>query len=200
MNHTKKKWMAVITLCVTLMVGLGCRVFSGLTNAAQSTPTPTSSGGSLSTEKTLMPDPCEGLTGSLELQLLVGPSEAVGLEPFTAASIPFKVETEDGLQAVSGGGPIEYYEDIMQAEWGSFSVTFEGETAISGTCFSQANESWIDISIQMTGEQTVTVVVEGMEMTYPWSGSPTIQASFPLDDGAQAEGEGWLMVLHLDNK
>jgi hypothetical protein len=109
------------------------------------------------------------------------------------------VDPSEGNHQVIGNGPITYYEEILQAEWGSFSVIFEGETEISGTCFFQEDQAWLDIILQMNGEQIVTVVVEGMEMTYPWSGTPTIQASFPLQEGAQAKGEGWLLLLHLND-
>jgi len=103
-----------------------------------------------------------------------------------------------GIHQVTSNGPITYYEDILQAEWGSFSVIFDGETEISGTCFFQEDRAWLGIVLQMNGEQIVTVGVECMEMTYPWTSTPTIQASFPLQEGAQAKGEGWLLRLHLN--
>ena len=193
-----RNWAGIPILVFSLLVGLGCRVFSGLTNVIQSIPTPTQPGGGIIKQETLAPDPCSGLTGSLELKLLVGPSGAIGLEPYTSATIPFKVDSSEGIHQVAGNGPITYYEDILQAEWGSFSVKFEGETEISGTCFSHEDRAWLDIVLQMNGEQIVTVIIDGMEMAYPWSGTPTIQASFPLEEGAQAMGEGWLLLLHLN--
>jgi len=120
------------------------------------------------------------------------------LEPTTAARIPFIVKPLGGNDIVSGNGPVEYYEDIYEAEWGSFSVTFEGETAISGECLSLDDQNELNIQVNMADKQTITIIVEGTETTFPWSGTPTIEASFPLVDGAQAQGEGWQLILHLD--
>jgi hypothetical protein len=50
----------------------------------------------------------------------------------------------------------------------------------------------------MEGQQTVIVVVEGMEYTYPWAGTPSLTASLPIEEGAQQGGEGWMLVLHID--
>ena len=50
----------------------------------------------------------------------------------------------------------------------------------------------------MTGQQTVVVTVEGVEYTYPWEGSPTIEVSLPLVEGAEVSGEGWTLILHLN--
>ena len=198
MDNQKKNYFTISAILIFLLAGTGCGIFSELSDQVLPTPTPTLPGGSGVIAPTDDQNPCEGLAGSLELQLLIGPSEAVGLEPTTAARIPFAVENVDGEYRVSGSGPVDYYEDIYEAEWGSFTVTFEGETVISGECLSQEDQNMLDIQVEMAGEQTVTIIVEGTETTFPWSGTPTIEASFPLLDGAQAQGEGWQLVLHLD--
>jgi hypothetical protein len=64
-------------------------------------------------------------------------------------------------------------------------------------CLETNNGATLDVLIEMNGQQTVVVVVEGAETTYPWEGSPSISASFPLVDGAQVDGEGWSLILHL---
>lgn len=198
MDNQKKKYLTISVILIICLTGMGCRVFSGLGNQGNPTPTPTLPGGGEVIEPTVGKNPCEGLTGTLELQLLIGPSDAVGLEPTTAARIPFAVENVDGEYRVSGSGPVDYYEDVYEAEWGSFTVTFEGETSINGDCISQGDRNELDIQVEMAGEQIVTVIVDGSETTFPWSGTPTIDASFPLMDGAQAQGEGWLLILHLN--
>jgi hypothetical protein len=141
---------------------------------------------------------CEAVSGTLSLLLLVGPSEAVGLSPYTFAEIPFQVVREGNSNIVEGGGPIEYYEDILTADWGSFSVTFDGVTTISGMCLQSNSGATLDVLVEMSGQQTVVIAVGDIETTYPWEGSPTISASFPLIDGAQVDGEGWSLVLHLN--
>jgi len=32
---------------------------------------------------------------------------------------------------------------------------------------------------------------------YPWSGAHTLNLSFPQQEGATAQGEGWVVVLHI---
>ena len=199
MDNQKKNFLTISLILIICLTGIGCRSFSDFGNQVSPTPTPTLPGGAGGLPEP--PDeqnPCEGLTGNLELQLLIGPSDAVGLAPTTAARIPFAVETVDGTYLVSGSGPVDYYEDVYEAEWGSFSVTFEGETTIKGECISHEDRNELDIQLEMTGEQIVTIIVEGTETTFPWSGTPTIDASFPLVDGAQAQGEGWQLILNLN--
>ena len=198
MDNQKKNYWKISFILIIWFTGMGCGIFSSISNQTLATPTPTLSGGAGILTPTVEQNSCEGLTGTLELQLLIGPSEAVGLEPTTTASIPFSVETVGESYLVSSSGPVDYYEDVYEAEWGSFTVTFEGETVISGECLSQDDRSQLNILLEMAGEQIVTIIVEGTETTFPWSGTPTINASFPLMDGAQAQGEGWQLILHLN--
>ena len=191
----------LILWTVLIMVGFlvsGCNLLSSPADSNTATPTPTTLNGRGMGEPDAPTNPCDGLTGTLELQLLVGPSEAVGLTPYTMANIPFQVTGEDGVYLVQGNGATEYYEDVLEAEWGSYTVQFEGETTVSGTCVANDTSRALNVYVQMEGEQTVVIVVEGMETTYPWAGTPSVTASFPLEDGAQQGGEGWMLVLHID--
>ena len=184
-----------------LLVGFllcGCNLKSLPGENTTATPTPTILGDGGVGQPEGPQNACDGLTGTLEMQLLVGPSEAVGLLPFTFANIPFTVVKEGNVYLVRGNGPTEYYEDVLEADWGTYTVQFDGETAISGTCVDTETPGMINFYIQMEGEQTVVIIVEGIETTYPWAGSPSVTASFPILDGAQQSGEGWNLILHLD--
>ena len=184
-----------------LMVGsliTGCNLLSRPVDRLTATPTPTTLPGGGVGQPEAPRNPCEGLTGTLDLQLLVYPSEAVGLTPFTMASIPFTVTGEDGVYLVQGNGQTEYYEDVLEEEWGSYTVQFYGETTVSGTCVAGDTSGTLNVYIQMEGEQTIVVVAEGIETTYPWAGTTSYTASFPFEDGAQQAGEGWNLILHLD--
>ena len=54
------------------------------------------------------------------------------------------------------------------------------------------------MAVTMDGEQLVTVTSEWFSGEYPWAGTLTRDVTFPIVEGASAEGEGWAMVLHLD--
>jgi hypothetical protein len=195
----EKKLGVWILIILVIISTLGCNLLSSLgigDGASEATPTPTIlPGGSAGQTGE---NPCEGLSGSIELQLLVGPSEAVGLEPYTMASVPFEVTMDGEVYLVEGSGQTAFYQDVLEAEWGTYSVQFDGEIRISGTCVGAEAPGTLNLYLEMDGEQTVVVVVEGQEMTYPWAGMPTLMASFPIRDGAQQSGEGWTLILHLN--
>jgi len=198
-NRNKQLSLLLLSLLIAAAI-LGCSTPSsqGTESTSSATPTPTEFAGGSGETPPESQNPCEGLAGTLEMQLLIGPSEAVGLSPYTFANIPFQIVQSGNAYFVEGGGPVEYYEDILTADWGSFSVTFEGDTTISGECNAADGNGTLDVLVEMAGHQTVVVNVEGMEYTYPWEGSPTVEASFPLTDGAQVGGEGWTLILHLN--
>jgi hypothetical protein len=77
-------------------------------------------------------------------------------------------------------------------------VQFEGETAVSGTCVAVGETGTLNVFIEMDGQQTVIIVVEGTETTYPWTGTPSVTASFPIANGAEFGGEGWNLVLRIN--
>ena len=65
-----------------------------------------------------MPEVCDGLGGNIEMQVLVGPSEVVGLEPLAIGTIPFTVRSDGEVNLIEGGGLIDY-QDVLEKEWGS---------------------------------------------------------------------------------
>lgn len=198
----KKNKRLALLMVVILMAAttLSCSLLSspGAGTTSEVTPTPTDFVGSGVATPTDPNDPCANLSGTLELQLLIGPSEAVGLSPYTFATIPFQVVQEGNAYLVTGSGAVDYYEDILTADWGSFAVTFDGVTSVTGDCVSSDETGTLNVLIEMTGQQMIVVTVEGVEYSYPWEGSPQVEATFPLMDGAQVSGEGWLLILHLD--
>ncbi|MGC9385276.1 MAG: hypothetical protein ACP5D6_11810 [Kosmotogaceae bacterium] len=149
-----------------------------------------------------MPDksaenPCEGVSGTLELQILVGPSEVVGLTPTTVGQIPFNVVSDGNIYNIEGGGPFDYFVETESYEWGTYTVTFEGDALVKGNCVSTDLGGMLNVNVELIGEQNVEVVYEGISTNYPWSGTPQITVNLPLEEGAQQEGEGWVLILHL---
>ena len=71
-------------------------------------------------------------------------------------------------------------------------------TSVTGECAAVDGSGTLNVLVEMTGQQTVVVTVEGVEYTYPWEGSPNVEASFPLAEGAEVSGEGWALILHLN--
>ncbi len=156
------------------------------TSAPTATPTPEASA-----------NPCAGLSGELETQIMVGPAEVVGLEPVAVGSIPFAITSDEPPYTVEGQGSLSY-EDVLQQEWGTYSVSLEMDGTVNGVCTEEDGTPMLDLTITMSGEQMVEVSVGGQNWQYPWSGEHSLNLSFPLEDGANAEGEGWSFVLHLD--
>jgi hypothetical protein len=164
-------------------------------NLAEKTPTPTLSGGG-SGPVTQTVDICNGLGGSLELQVLVGPAEAVGLEPVAIGSIPFSVTSSEGVNSAQGSGSINY-QDVLAEEWGTYTVNFDMQASLSGVCEASDQNGMLNLTVTTSGEQLVEVEAEGFQGSYPWSGPNEFSLSLPIVDGATAQGEGWSYVLHL---
>ncbi len=139
---------------------------------------------------------CEGLAGQLEVQVLVGPAEAVGLEPVAVGSVPFAVTSSAVPYLVQGQGPIAY-EATLAEEWGTYAVTLDLQTTVQGECSGEAGSEQLDLVLEMSGDQLVVVDAEGFHGEYPWAGTQTRDLTFPLSEGATAQGEGWAVVLHL---
>lgn len=139
---------------------------------------------------------CQGLSGTLEVQVLVGPAEAVGLEPVAVGDVPFSVTTEQPPYLVVGQAPISY-EAVLEQEWGTYTVSMDLDMSVTGDCMGRDGGEQLDLVLEMTGEQFVEVQAEGFHGEYPWSGTQTRDLSFPLEEGATAQGEGWVVVLHL---
>lgn len=167
-------------------------------STSTSTPSPTPTAGALpgTATPTSVPSRCKGLTGQLEVQILVGPADAVGLEPVAVGSVPFAVTTSEAPYLVAGQGPISYQATLEQ-EWGTYDVTMDLDTAVHGQCSGETGNEQLDLVLEMTGEQFVEVKAEGFHGEYPWSGTQSRDLVFPLQEGATAQGEGWVVVLHL---
>ena len=159
------------------------------------TPTPTPMSGGAGTV-TVEANPCAGLSGEIETQVLVGPSDAVGLEPVAVGQVPFAVTTAEAPYLVSGGGHTSYA-DILAREWGTYEVTLELDHVVSGECAASGQEATLNLTLESTGDQLVKVEAEGFLGEYPWAGTHTFDLSFPALEGATVEGEGYSFVLHL---
>ena len=169
---------------------------------ATPTPTPTPTAGPMEAPPTPTPSVtsrCQGLSGALEVQVLVGPAEVVGLEPVAVGEVPFAVTTEQPPYYVEGQAPISY-EAVLEEEWGTYSVNMDLDMAVSGECSGEDGSEQLDLLLEMSGEQMVEVQAEGFHGKYPWSGTQARDLAFPLEEGAAAEGEGWVVVLHLGSQ
>lgn len=142
-------------------------------------------------------NPCEGLNGYFELQLLVGPSDAVGLEPQAVGDIPFEVVNSNGIYSIQGANSI-FYQDVLVEKWGTYSVTFDMDISLGGVCSKENNSEMLAVNVSMTGDQLVVVEADGFQQEYPWSGEQEKLVTFPLVEGATSGGEGWQMVLHIN--
>jgi hypothetical protein len=160
-------------------------------------PTPTPVGGDVNFSPS---DPalnkCNGLSGKLEMQILVGPAEAVGMSPVTVGDIPFTVVKTEDVYLVEGEGLVSYQETMGEV-WGTYSVSLEMDSTVEGVCVGDSGNEQLNVTVVGTGEQMVEVRADDFQGDYPWSGTRTLDLSFPLADGAQVEGEGWLFILHL---
>jgi len=130
------------------------------------------------------------------MKVLVGPAEAVGLEPLAVGEIPFSIVSEGNAYLVQGSGGVSYQETLGE-KWGTYTVSFDMEGVLGGECAGEPGSEELNIIVEMSGEQMVEVRAEGFQGDYPWSGTRNLTLNFPLEDGAIAEGEGWVFILHL---
>ena len=192
----KRNWARLI-LAGGIIFILGCGLFQnpGTNPLPTQTATPTytpESGNAPATPA--MANRCDGLSGSLEMQVLAGPAEAVGMEPYAVGDIPFSV-TADG--SIQGSGTI-FYQQVLEEAWGTYTVTLDLAFIISGECSGNTGDETLNMIVEMNGEQMVEVRAEEFSGDYPWSGTHTLNLTFPLEEGASAEGEGWAFILHLN--
>ncbi|MFN2131599.1 MAG: hypothetical protein ACK2VD_13810 [Anaerolineae bacterium] len=167
--------------------------------AATMTPTPTPTAWPVVPPATPTPavaSRCQGLAGTLEVQVLVGPAEAVGLEPVAVGQVPFAVTTEQAPYLLQGQAPIAY-EATLEEAWGTYTVNMDLDLAVSGECKGEGGSESLDVVLAMNGDQLVVVDAQDFHGEYPWSGAHTLDLSFPLQEGATAQGEGWVVVLHV---
>ena len=172
---------------------------SAPTTTPSPSPSPTPTTASVEgPEPTAMPVPsrCDGLGGELEIRIQVGPAEAVGLEPVAVGSLPFSVVSDGGVYLVQGGGAVSY-QDVLEKEWGTYTVSLDMDGLVDGECGGEDGSESLNLTVEMSGEQMVEVRAQGFQGDYPWAGTHQLDLSFPLEEGASAEGEGWAFVLHL---
>lgn len=140
--------------------------------------------------------PCAGLSGEIEVSILVGPSDAVGLEPRAVGNVPFSVTVDEPPYLIQGSGSINYA-DILIEQWGTYEVTMDMQLSIQGECSPAEDSTVLQMALEMSGSQMVEVTAEGFHGEYPWSGTQTFDLVFPLEEGAAIDGEGYSFVLHL---
>jgi len=160
------------------------------------TPTPTKIMQVNPPTQTAVPSRCSGLGGELEIQILVGPAEIVGLEPVSVGSIPFSVTTADAPYLIQGGGGFNYA-DILVKEWGTYEVTMNMNGSVAGTCLADDTGGELALDLELTGSQLVVVTADGFNGEYPWEGTLPLNLNLPIEEGASASGEGFVIVLHL---
>jgi len=194
-----KGWIIFLILEISLAL-ISCSLVTGFGSKpspeATATPTPIMIAGS-EIETPESTSRCDGLSGSLEAQLLVGPADAVGLEPLAVGEIPFSVVSSGEPYSVEGANSIEY-DDVLIEEWGTYTVSFNMDVTFYGECSGAEGAEQLTGEVTMSGNQMVEVEAEGFQGEYPWNGTQEITLAFPLQEGATMSGEGWQFVLHLD--
>ncbi len=131
-----------------------------------------------------------------EVQLLVGPSEAVGLEPYAIGEIPFSVVSNEEPFFIEGTNSIAY-DDVLVETWGTYTVSFNMDFTLTGECSGEVGAEQLMVDVTMSGEQLVKVEADEFQGEYPWSGTQEKALVFILQEGATARGEGWQLVLHI---
>ena len=162
----------------------------------EATPTPTTVPQEGIETPDIPPSQCEALQANLEMLILVGPADAVGLEPLSVGNLPFSVTTTDAPYLVQGGGDLNYA-DMLVEEWGTYEVTLNTQTTIYGECLETVDGGELHLAVEMTGSQLVEVIADNFHGEYPWEGSIPFDLVMPLQEGASMEGEGWAFILHL---
>ena len=186
-------------LLILIMVVLSASCSSGpaISEVPTSTPTPTKVIQVAPPTQTKTPSRCAGLGGELEIQVLVGPAEVVGLTPYSVGSIPFSVTSDEVPYIIQGGGSFDY-DDILVEEWGTYEVSMFMNGSVNGTCVDDEAGEELALSLELTGSQLVVVTAEGFSGEYPWEGTLPFDLVFPIEEGASFEGEGYVIVLHLN--
>lgn len=160
-----------------------------------STPTPTPQV-SIPLTPTSPATRCQDLTGQIEVKVLVGPADAVGLEPVAVGMVPFAVVSDQVPYLVQGSGALSY-DDVLAQEWGTYAVTLEMTVDVGGECTGAGGSEQLLLTLEAAGDQLVVVDAGEFYGEYPWSGTNIFDLQFPLEDGASVEGEGYAFLLHL---
>jgi len=70
--------------------------------------------------------------------------------------------------------------------------------SITGVCGGTDGSEPLELAVTTTGSQLLEVTAKDFHGEYPWEGEHTHNVVFPLEEGASADGEGWMLVLHLN--
>jgi hypothetical protein len=192
----KKSTLSAIIFLTVLVMLSSCGSEPAAIEDPTATPTPTKIIQVVPPTQTATPSRCAGLAGELEIMVLVGPAEVVGLEPYSVGTIPFSVVSDEAPYLIQGGGNLDYA-DILTKEWGTYEVTLNLDFVITGNCNADGNGGDLALAVEMTGSQMVEVNAEGFHGEYPWQGTYPFEFTFPLEEGASYAGEGFTFVLHL---
>ena len=211
MKTHNNRIVTLIFLSLLLLAMMSCsRTTSPGGGKATPTPTPTAinsptgektktvtpaAPGLLTPEITLTPSPCKGLSGELEVEVLVGPAAAVGMPPFSIGVIPFTVSSQEPY-TMQGKTHLSYNKTVYIGP-NSYTVTLELDAVLTGECGVDNGINSLNMAVTLSGEQNIVAVIELVPHTFPWKGTTTINASLPIQDGATANGEVWIFILHL---
>lgn len=203
MFHSDRQWKLWLMYVLVSFTFTGCGLLSRnpVDTNLSATATPTQVGDIVgSPPETETESPCRGLSGTLELQILVGPAEAVDLPPTSVGRVPFSVVEEGNTFLVEGEGSLNYYREVLVEAWGTYTVTFEADSTITGTCEATDDEPMLELILTLSGiSQIVEVVYDGIPHEFQWSGERADVITLPLLEGASQQIEGLLVILHLDN-
>jgi hypothetical protein len=133
----------------------------------------------------------------LEVQILIAPSDAVGLEPLAVGELPFTVTGDTSPYPLSGATALSY-QDTLHEKWGTYDVQFDADMTVTGKCLDANQKASLEMVVTMDAEQVLTVTVDGTSTEFPWAGTHTREFVLPAENGATAQGEGWAFVLYLD--
>jgi hypothetical protein len=97
---------------------------------------------------------------------------------------------------VYGYGASSSPPQVLEEEWGTYTVSFDMNFGVSGEC-KEEDGGALHLELEMTGHQLVEVEADGFHGEYPWDGSQMFTLDFPLQDGVTQEGEGWVISLML---
>lgn len=185
-----------LLVLIIVVLSPSCSSGPAINEVPTATPTPTKIIQAAPPTQTIIPSRCAELSGELEIQVLVGPAEIVGLTPYSVGSIPFSVTSAEAPFTIQGGGSFDY-DDILVEEWGTYEVSLSMSGSVNGTCVDDGSGQQLALNLELTGSQLVVVTAEGFSGEYPWEGTLPFDLVFPIEEGASISGEGYVIVLHL---
>ena len=197
MSTKNKTFNRLIVILILLVIISSCSSPVPADDDSLVTPTPTEVISEAPATPEIPSSPCEGRAWEIEVQVLVGPADAVGLSPHSVGSIPFSATTDEIPFLVEGGGDLDYGE-ILVEDWGTYEVTMHMQFTINGECVESDLGGELHLVLEMTGSQLVEVTSPDFHGEYPWEGSMPFDILFPLEEGASIEGEGFAFILHIN--